>query len=191
MKSPACEHLEDYLLCTLSSEQQAAFLEHLGGCHECSEAVRDQERLHRIFRTAVSFEAVPVGLADRVEASLLHSSRRRILLRVSTATAAAVVFALAMGLWFNSKRAEHPQDLSGGRASPEIALHQEAPIQPRPVNPPTAQPPKVPVVRVTFSPAESVIAVPEKSGNPNVTILWIYPTENTRESARTNERSGS
>jgi anti-sigma factor RsiW len=168
MNASACSRLDDYLDGGLSAGEREEFVAHLPDCEPCRRAVEEQEHLNRLLaRATTEHWPVPAGLLDRVERRARSSWRRRV------AWAAGVGVAAAIGcgvVWL----AVSPRRPVVDSPAPSLV---EAPRPPTP----TAAPP--PQARVTFGSPDDVIAVPMRSANPAVTIIWVYPVANVPSQA--------
>ncbi len=153
-----CELIDGYLGKWLDASDAAAFQNHLVGCAECRQAVLEQEEINRLLVAAQP--EVPARLIRRFEQDL-YSIRRRKALAWGVALAASVVMAL-----FGVDRLL--RNFDGERAQPVVVARDQT----REMAPPTR-------VRVTFASDSEVIAVPQKTQNPGVTIIWVYPVLQT------------
>lgn len=167
MTTSWCTNLDGYLQKELSEEEQAIFVAHLETCSQCRSAVQEQELLDQLLVHATTqLNRVPEALVDRIEQRLRAARRRRILLELaSLATAALVVFCVTA--WW---RTRSPAPDLPAASSTALAPQSSQPV------PPTD--PRS-LVHVTFQPRYEVIAVPLKTTNPNVTLIWVYPTATT------------
>jgi anti-sigma factor RsiW len=164
MTTSWCTNLDGYLQKELSAEEQAIFVAHLETCSRCRRAVQEQEFLDQLLvRATTQLNLVPEALVDRIEQRLQKGRQRRLLLVLaSLATAALVVFCVTA--WWHTR--SPALDLP---AASSTAL---APQSPQPTTPTDPRA----LVHVTFQPRHEVIAVPLKTTNPNVTLIWVYPT---------------
>jgi anti-sigma factor RsiW len=165
MIQSSCGKLDDFLSGALTDPERNEFMAHLEWCSVCGQAVREQKRLNDVLLRAVeALEPVPLGLTGKIETRLRLKQQRRRLQRL--ASAAVVLFAAAtVGSWLaHTKRAPKPVPMV---VTPSAERAPIASSEGR--------------VRVTFPEPFHVIALPAKSDNPNVTILWVYPaTEGAR-----------
>jgi anti-sigma factor RsiW len=166
MSIPSCACLDRYLGNDLSGLEREAFQSHLEGCPQCRQAAEEQERLNQLLlRATTQLNPFPAFLRERVE-QRLRSARRRQLLRGIAAFAAVLLVALGLAAWQLTYR--YAADISP--ALPSAGASQPAPP---PGHDPRSQ------VQVTFPPRVEVIAVPLPTASPNVTLIWLYPTEAT------------
>ena len=149
----------------LSPARRASLSVHLARCERCREA---QAQL-------ASIRAAMCGLAETSEPlqaampSIDFGHRWAFPWRAGLA---AAIVALCVGAWLaaGSLQTDTP-------APPMIA-------QARPEPPATKTPDPRSLVKVTFDSPGDVIAVPIETANPNVTIVWIYPTMGTAKAPR-------
>jgi anti-sigma factor RsiW len=180
MNQPQCRQLEDYLARSLSNAERAEFAAHLAGCPACHQAIREQELMDQmLLRAATLLQPVSASLAEQTERRLQRAHRLRFT-RWASGLAAAVVL-MCITAWLLTR--EPSQELSPVRIVEAPAL-QSTPV----VHDPRS------LVRVTFQPQAAVLAVPMKTENPNVTIIWVYPTVPTAaepEAVPSLERNGT
>ena len=178
MDTRPCDHLDDYLAGWLSADATASFEAHLADCPACREEVAHGQRIDRLLAQGSGhLEPVPPSLVDRIEGRI-RSLRRRRVIRVALGLSAAVAVVLAVGVWLV------PQD-DGAAVGPERPPGRgavaETPVEWEPdgheVASP-AQPPSddEPRVRVSLADPAEAILVPMETSNPNVSIVWVYPT---------------
>jgi hypothetical protein len=157
-----CEHCDGYLGKWLSDGERIAFEAHLNTCPACRRSIAEQRRLDALLaRATAAAVAVPAGLLDQIDRRLRRARQRRV------AAWAAGLAAAAIGIVIVSTQLlpQHAPDMERAPSS-SIA-------RPEPVPAPHA------LVTVTVPPPSDVIAVPQKSENPSVTIIWLYPTLKT------------
>jgi hypothetical protein len=118
------------------------------------------ERL--LARATAAALPVPAGLSERIERRLRQAQRRRSA-TWATGLAAAAVLGCALTAWFLTQRTPTERTVRAPVAA----------VQPPPSE---AKPDPRALVHVTFPPPSDVIAVPQKTDNPSVTIIWVYPT---------------
>ena len=163
MKGTICEQMDGYLGKWLTEDQRAEFEAHLATCLDCRRAVQEQQQLeHLLTRAAAVSMAVPADLSERIERRLRQVQRRRSL-AWATGLAAAGVLVCALAAWLLTQRTPIEK-----ATPPPMAA-----VQPRPSE---SKPDPRSLVHVTFQPPSDVIAVPQKTDNPSVTIIWVYPT---------------
>jgi hypothetical protein len=151
-----CGLRDGYVGRWLDAAQRQQFEAHLRDCGPCRQALAEQDYLGRLLREAV--DPVPAGLVKRVESRLRRARRHRAVARCAGLAAAVGVGCLAVARFFprgtGVPPAPHPDESAAGPSPAVLAL---------------------PPVRVTFAHPADVIAVPEETRNPNVTIIWVYP----------------
>jgi anti-sigma factor RsiW len=158
-----CGCLEAFLNDELSPTQAAEFESHVAACIQCRDAVDQQRWIDGLLRSteAAEIESAPVAII----------SRRPVNLR-KVGVVAATVAVLAAWSWFEvSHRIELIESgrppiaksktgmLDAGRPA---ASFQETDEHPAPV--------------ATFVSSGSTIALPVENGNPDVTVVRLYPT---------------
>jgi anti-sigma factor RsiW len=171
-----CDRLDDFLDGALSPQELAVFRTHLESCAACREAVDQQRWIDALLTSndAAAIESLPQSAPRTIP--LPRSGRRRAL--VAAASAAAIV-ALTASIVF---------PLAGkrglGEGRPTAASH----LPPKPTAPDAAEPPSLQISvdhpspsppissSASFVSAGSAIAVPLASGDPQVTIVQLYPT---------------
>ena len=170
MNPSPCDDLDGYLSGWLSEDERARFDAHLADCPECGLGLQ-QERIARLLTRAAWAEPAPPGLLDRIDGRI-RASRQRRLRRWALALSTAAAAVLAVGLWLAVPHQSVPPH------SPPIV---EKPAEPEPP-PPQAAPPAPlasdpePPARVSLADASDGIVVPVSTSNPNVSMVWIYPT---------------
>jgi len=178
MKTAQCQNLDDYLAACLSDDEAARFEAHLPHCPACREEIADQRGIDRLLaRGAAQRAPIPSSLVDRIEGRI-RSLRRRRAVRWAVGASAAAAVVLAVGVWLI------PQDdgaAPGPERPPGRGSVAETPVESEPdgheVASP-AQPPSdnEPRVRVSLADPSEAILVPMHTSNPNVSIVWVYPT---------------
>jgi hypothetical protein len=148
---------------------------HLATCGECRTVGRQTAAIQRAIRRL----AAETELKQTALPSIDFRARRTIPWRPALAAAAAALVICA-GTWLATSH------LKIGAGLPLPPNHDDtralAP-ETRTPEPETRNPSPDPrsLVRVRFEPASDVIAVPVETANPNVTIIWVYPTVRTAE----------
>jgi hypothetical protein len=107
-------------------------------------------------------EPVPPGLIDDVEAFIIERCRRR-RAWLGAACAAAATVLILVTCWLAARMPWGPPTGPARPGSPVVR----------------AGPPPAPAVSVDAGPG--VIAVPIRTGDPKVTIVWLYPAIDPRE----------
>jgi anti-sigma factor RsiW len=150
-----CSNLDDYLLGDLSPADAAAFAQHLGGCEECREAVKEQQWIDDLLQASsrLEIEVPPPHIAAelRVDVARRESFRKRAI-TIALATAAALLMAVTWLL-------NNPT----GDSAKRVATTVEVPTAPEPAH-------------AMFVAESNAIAVPIKSRHPDVTIVRVYST---------------
>lgn len=153
-----CDHLDDYLDGDLPADDTGAFLAHLADCPACRTIVREQQQIARLLNEAsTQLDIVPARILNQVMARPGPVRWRR-----SAVMGGVLALAAAVLLTVGLVRKPLPPSTHDLVEAPNPAVVQE--------------PPTPPSVRVTFAHAHDVIALPQPTTNPNVTILWVYPT---------------
>jgi anti-sigma factor RsiW len=162
MRERDCHQVDGYLGKWLSDDERVQFEAHLPNCLDCRQFVEEAQRLDSLLaRANATCVPVPPALISRIEQRLRQARRRRTA-AWATGLAAAAALICALSTWLFIQRV------------PDVAPAQplktaRLPELPRPSHEPQ------PSVEVTFEPSSDVIAVPQKSDNPSVTIIWVYP----------------
>ncbi|HLJ91856.1 MAG TPA: zf-HC2 domain-containing protein [Gemmataceae bacterium] len=157
-----CEHGDGYLGKWLSDGERIAFEAHFDSCPACRRYIAEQRRLDALLaRATEAAVSVPAGLLDQIDRRLRRARRRRMVAWSAGLAAAGIGMAIV-------STALLPQHAPDMELTPSSSI-----AKPEPVPAPHAQ------VTVTVPPSSDVIAVPQKSDNPSVTIIWLYPTLNT------------
>lgn len=166
MTGPPCEQLDDYLLGELAGAEREAFERHCAVCEPCRSAVRRQSRWDGLLKAAAESVGCPPGLIRRVQSELAcarQQSRRR---RAIAALIAACVV-IGLGGWLMIDRGRPPDRQPGNDVT---KVQDKKPVhQPAAANPP----------RVRVELPRSVIAVHIDSGDPDVTLIQVYPVVET------------
>ncbi len=174
----------------LNSLEEHALREHLAGCLACRGILRQHQAIHD---TMARLAALPCD-SDEVAATPASPSagqerpaavpavRRCRRWRVSVAAAAALILFIC-GWWITAQMrsdvsrhpgaaAHSPESQAEAAAGSLVSSQQgrvEADSDPRPV------------VRVEFGRSADVIALPQPTRNPNITVFWIYPAVKTAQ----------
>jgi hypothetical protein len=165
MNPSPCELLDGFVGQWLTEREQSAFLTHLSACLVCRQQLGEQERLNDWLLEAIAQAApTPAGLLPKVERRLELAWRRRRAIWSAGGIAAALLIG-GLSLWWL-----HPPTPDGGtRQTPVVEATTAALAE--------QSPPRR--VRVTIASPSEVIAVPRKTDNPRVTIIWLYPAVQT------------
>jgi hypothetical protein len=162
-KATSCENRDGYLGRWLTGEEQAEFEAHLTDCPECRHFIHENERLERLLaRANAALLPVPADLPERIDRRI-HQTRQRRVFAWTTGFAAAGILICAIGAWLHLPRGP------GNETSPSPVLTKRPP-------PSEPRPDPRSLVEVTVEHPSDVIAVPQKTDNPSVTIIWLYPT---------------
>lgn len=163
MRDSSCEGLRPYLDGSLPEPQRAGFEVHLADCPGCRQVVREEQCLDELLTRAIAGHPSPTpALVDRIEGRLRRARRQRFFRWGAGVTAAMVLVG-----WFAVWR-EPPGEPP---VEPE-----SAPLVQAPLSQPDPEPDPRSSVQVTIMPEDSYIARPLSSGDPAVTIIWLYPT---------------
>lgn len=171
MNTRACEHLDGYLGGWLDPNESTVFEAHLADCSACRDAIAESRWIDNLVRNATNqLTNAPDGLVERIKrANRKLVVRRRLKWSLVSVSAAAIV--LTVSMWPATNRPAAP-----GPPGPLAA--QDTPT-PTVVEATAARP----LVRVTFQPRSSVIALPVETKNVNVSVFWVYPTIGERKQA--------
>jgi anti-sigma factor RsiW len=157
-----CEQLDAYLDGDLASDEHAAFHAHLNQCADCSGAVAFQRRTDQLLAQAVSRPAVDRKLLVRgIDRRVSRARRtRQLCWSGAIAAAASIAVIVSASLWDTKPNGNTVEQPVAVEAHDKPAAFVKA--RPKAVVTPT-------------DPDETlVVAMP--STNPNVTIVWVYPT---------------
>jgi hypothetical protein len=161
MRSSTCELREGYLGKWVTSKERVDFEAHLAHCPDCQPIVQEQQQLDDLLaRANVAIVPVPAGLIDEID-GLLRRARRRTMIAWASGLAAAGILICSLAAWF-AQRADKER---------HAVTYKDRQVVP-------ARDPRS-LVKVIFQPSSDVIAVPQKTENPSVTIIWVYPTIKT------------
>lgn len=153
MQKSECEQLEGYLDGELAPFVALSFARHLDTCAACREAVALDKQLDGLL--AQVRPQAPRGLTARIARSAPVDRVRPAALR--TGLIAAAVGLLALGLWWSTRNEAAFSNLpTDGDTIAEDKME--------------SQP-----VQISFASDAKVIAVPVKTKNPGVTVVWVYP----------------
>jgi hypothetical protein len=158
-----CENRDGYLGKWLAKDERRMFEAHLADCPDCRHRVQEDERLDSLLaRANVELMPVPASLLDQIDRRLRQARRQRISAWTSGLAAAGILISAVAVRFFNP-----PVPDNGPGPSPVLTEH------PRPAE---ALPDPRSLVQVTVENPSDVIAVPRRTDNPSVTIIWLYPT---------------
>ena len=172
MSIPECDRLDDYLLDGLSEEEASAFEAHLAGCSTCRDELEHQRRIDGLLAQGTGrFEAVPRWLIDRIEGRVHRSARRRVV-RLAGGLSAAALAVSALAVWLTVGGLG-----PGNNRQPLVHERVEPGDDGNQVDPPGGPTPRPqPVASVSIADPSAAILVPVETKQPNVSIVWIYPT---------------
>jgi anti-sigma factor RsiW len=165
MTEPTCEQLDDYLDGDLSAELRVAFADHIRECQDCRDAVLHWESSRRLLKSAVEKLEIPgIALRERIERDALITTtvttpknRSTVRQRLAVLIAASAVIVAAISFWSPAaKTIKRPVSDLVERKQPD---------------------PPVSVTSVSLSFPDDVIGVPIDIGDPNVTVVWLYPVK--------------
>jgi anti-sigma factor RsiW len=161
MDSSRCDSIDAFLGEWLSPRERAEFEVHLATCQRCRQTVQEEARLNSLLKQAAELgQPVPSGLVARIEQSLRRQRSRHTAWAAGLVAAALVAGSVATWSWVRPQRqALVPR--------PEV-VETPAPVPQAPSEP---RPP----VAISFKHPTEVIAVPQESAHPAVTIIWVYP----------------
>lgn len=172
MSIPECDRLDDYLLDGLSEEEASAFEAHVSGCSACRDELEHQRRIDRLLAQGTGrFEAVPRRLIDRIEGRVRRSARRRAV-RMACGLSVAALAISALAVWLTVGGLG-----TGNNRQPVVHEGAEPGDEGNQVDPsggPTPRP--QPVASISIADPSAAILVPVETKQPNVSIVWIYPT---------------
>jgi hypothetical protein len=177
-----CSQLDEYLAGDLAGPPREAFERHLCGCPHCREEAESYARLAEVLQIG---DRQLVHCPPRLSTLTRDALWRRQFRRRITAAAAIVLLAAIIGAaWLANGRSGPAQPENRQRIAdrsdedvPVPALESDGQIAgveaPRPF---AADSPgeRLETVRVEFG--DDVIGVPVETGDPSITILWVYPT---------------
>ena len=132
-------------------------------------------------RGAAQRAPTPSSLVDRIEGQI-RSLRRRRVIRTALGLSAAVAVVLAVGVSLMPRHEVTPPRPATHRYVPSIAEERTGcepetpPDRHEAAPPPPLRPEGEPRVRVSLADPAEAILVPIETSNPNVSIVWIYPT---------------
>ena len=162
MNKPECELLDAYLLGWLSEPEAAAFESHLASCAECRKQQEVQDRIDHAAERARNHPDPPRRCSSLSFTGGCEPRRTRRLVRIACGlAAAALLLVLPWRSWFSER---------GGTGVSPVAQSSTGKMPEPPVAPAIQEP------RVRLVDPSSAILVPMPSKNPDVTIVWVYPT---------------
>jgi hypothetical protein len=169
MNDPLCDLRDGYLGLWLTQAERWEFEAHMAACAHCRQAIQDQATItHWLLERS---PAVPPLLMPRVERKVRAARRRRLVAWGAGLAAATILLGYLVAEFMPRTGDAQLATTSDMESAREPVL-------------PTAS------VQVTFPPSAEVIAVPRKTDNPRVTIIWLYPTVQTAHEPEANP-SGS
>ena len=157
MTETLCEFLDDFLAEDLPDDRKACFQLHLDDCGKCQTEIEDWHELRRTLKTATRERNVPsVALRQKILPMKSIVAARKPNHSKAFATLAAGLVLIATAGWFAINQPRN--------AAQTLTTIEEAPLP---------LPPR-PTVNV-ISP-DDLIEVPIDIGDPNVVVVWVYPT---------------
>jgi anti-sigma factor RsiW len=159
MNQIPCDSLDDFLAGDLADDRRRELETHLVDCPACRAEVAEWQTLCRTLRAATeTMEVPPADLSSRVERGPIftadETAKTGRTWRVAALIAASL---LAAALFSEVLRPTLPPDAE--RALPKTLVAAAKPAPPRP----------------SIEVHGTVIGVPIDIGNPNVTVVWLYP----------------
>jgi anti-sigma factor RsiW len=159
MNTEYCSPLDDYLNRELCDAERGAFEAHLGACEVCRRAVEVDRHWEGLLAAAK-----PVAPATLTEPIAIVAQRERVRRRNILCGSAVIGVAAALLVMILNSFDQNATPTT--QSDVEVARQHVAPT------------PAPPDVRIEFSPESRVIAMPLKSKNPQVSIVWLYPELN-------------
>jgi anti-sigma factor RsiW len=164
-----CEWLDDFLGRELSEQRQRAFTDHLGECDACRRAIEEWEAMRRLLQRATEQLELPdATLLERIDNRVAVVTSRDVrdvrLQWVAALVGACVLFAVIThhGPKRNHKVENEKNEIVAGTHVASSAL--------------------LPPTNVALP--DDVIGVPIDIGDPDVTVVWLYPTSPTQMAAQ-------
>jgi anti-sigma factor RsiW len=152
----SCDRVDEFLDGDLHLAVEISFRQHLEGCLHCRRLVAQFEQLGRKLNQAASqVDVVPVDLIPRIQARLIAKSRRRVLAATGLCGLAAALAIVLGQLW--------RERVTCSALPPEPVLVEQTR-------------PKAPV-QIAFADQSKVLVVPEETGSPDVTFVWVFPNQ--------------
>ena len=155
----SCHQIDDYLDGDLAELDRTGFEQHLANCPICAAVVEQQRQLAGLLEAATQhFDRPSPELVRKIVRRLRMKRRRRVFAYAAAlSAAAAVVWVLLSRLPIKDKSIE-------ADVKPALEIAEAK----------TAGPP----VRISFANESSLVIVPEETGSPNVTFVWVFPNQN-------------
>lgn len=156
-----CENLEEYVAGDLSDQQLTIFEVHLSKCESCRHEVAEWQRLRETLQSAARELEIP---SDRLLRILDDDATVSVIRKRRPATIQAATIATCLGLLLAVFVAslKQPPHVSEEPQIPLPAFSKSVTVMPAP--------------DVEFE--DDIIGVPIEIDDPNVTVVWLYPTEN-------------
>lgn len=161
MRPRICDRLLGYLDDALPAAKRRQFVDHLEHCFTCRQALEEHRLVEQLLVRAAD-ETVPEDLLARIERQILGARRKRLPRRMIAVAAAVLVIGTAT--WV----AQRP-------ALRDVRV--ERPVVANATRGPAQEPPSAAVVDLRGPP--DAVAVPVKSHDPKVTIVWIFSSPNS------------
>jgi anti-sigma-K factor RskA len=161
MNQMPCDFLDDFLAGELATDRRREFEDHLVDCPACRAEVADWELLRGTLKAATcQLEVPPADLSQRIERGSKVTAQTETKEGRSWRVAALIAASLLAAALFREILRPNL------RPSAEPAL---------PKTLVAASPPKLVPTHPSIEIHGKVIGVPIDVGNPNVTVVWLYP----------------
>jgi putative zinc finger protein len=161
MNPMPCDALDDFLAGELAGDRRREFEAHLGDCPACRTEVAEWQNLSRKLKAATEeLEVPPADLAHRIERAAKFDGQTAVTTGRTWRIAALIAASLlAAALFRESFR-------------PTLRPNGESALT-RPIS--VTAVPKPAVLCPSVEVHGKVIGVPIDVGDPNVTVVWLYP----------------
>ncbi len=167
MAGSGCDRLDGYLAGSLPPPEATEFEGHLEGCPACRREVRADRRLDDLLaRAAGLLESPPASLRASLALRVRAGRRRKLLAGALGGLAAAALVILSA--W---PRHRDGPDVPPARLEAAVPAAEKAP--------------RTPPVRVEFAPDAPVLAFLVETADPDVSIVFIYPTLGSKAAEET------
>lgn len=159
-----CQHFDEYCDGELDTWQQLAFEQHLPECAACREQLVAHRELEPVLPGALQQLAGGVEPLETCRVSTAYRTARRSATWQYVGRAIAAMIVVAIGITvFRSRPTMPPRSSS----APSLADEQKADLM-HPVDPAIAQ----------FPDESPLLPVQLRTRNPDITVIWFYPTAN-------------